>query len=411
MSKREKGHMKMLQNKFKKYKQYHLSQGSNITEVLPDKLQCDFIRVDELGHKVFAFKPSQRFENLKEMYDNIRNTYDPNELIDFVQVNPFYPEAVYDLGEFFRLKGNFKEANKLLERVMFLYEDSFDYDFKVFDNELDNIVTLDYDYNNFTSLFFKAIFKFIAILTKKGCYQSSLEFNKLLLKLNPSKDPLGALLYIDHTALSARKYEFFENFAKNFANHYLNVPSGEPKSILLYPSVVYSMALTKLMRVLDDCQSSKTEPNKQLAIVNDESLLKIPEVEISTTNDSSFWLALAYLLYPSLLQGILEETELSKQACSHSAFKGWQKKSWLEISQHSISMRSTSDYVYHFLGGGDDEDFEGLDKVIKIYAMRNKLLWRHKNANLWMKAVVGQLLNLVDEKRLNADSFLEMLIL
>lgn len=411
MSKRAKGQMKMLQNKFKKYKQYNLCHGKDILEHLPDKLLCDFIRVNELGQKVFAFKPGPRFETIKEAYETIRNTYDPNELIDFVHINPFYPEAVYDLGEFFRLKGNYKEANKLLERVMFLYEDSFAYDFKVFDNSLDNITVLDYEYNNFTSLFFKAIFKFIAILTKKGCYQSALEFNKLLLKLNPAKDPLGALLYIDHTSLSARKFDFFENFAKHFANHYLNTPGGSPNSILLYPSITYSMALNKMMRIIEDCHTIKNDPIKDLIRVEENSLLKIAEVNFDTKNDGTFWLGLAFLLYPSLLQAILNETELMKQACPHSSFKGWQTKTWQEIFEHPVAMRSNKDYVYHFLGGNSEEDLEGIDKVVKIYAMRNKLLWRHKNANIWMKAVVGQLLNLIEEKIFNADEFLEMLIL
>lgn len=41
------------------------------------------------------------------------------------------------------------------------------------------------------------------ILNKKACYKAAFEFNKLLLKLNPFDDPVGALLMIDYTALSA----------------------------------------------------------------------------------------------------------------------------------------------------------------------------------------------------------------
>src|SRR3990167_7102100 len=199
MNKRDKGYMKMMQAKYKKHKTYFLCQSQDIVGNLPDRLNCDFIRVNDHGQKVFVFKPTPRFETFAEMYEHISDSGDPNEMVDFVQQNPFYPEAVYDLGEYFRLKGNFKEANKLLEKVMYLYEDSFAYDFQVFDNDLQNVCGLDYEYNSFTALFFKAVFKFIAILTKKGCYQSALEFNKLLLKLSPAKDPLGALFYIDHT--------------------------------------------------------------------------------------------------------------------------------------------------------------------------------------------------------------------
>ena len=41
---------------------------------------------------------------------------------------------------------------------------------------------------------------------KKSCYKTSLEFNKLLIWLNPINDPAGGLVMIDHTAMMAREY-------------------------------------------------------------------------------------------------------------------------------------------------------------------------------------------------------------
>ena len=59
--------------------------------------------------------------------------------------------------------------------------------------------------------------KFIDILGKKGCFKAALEYNKFLLKLNPIEDPVGALLTLDYYALSAKQYEYFLYFVKNFA--------------------------------------------------------------------------------------------------------------------------------------------------------------------------------------------------
>jgi len=43
-----------------------------------------------------------------------------------------------------------------------------------------------------------------------------LEYNKLLLKLNPLDDPVGALLIIDANALEAEEIKFIQSFPVNF---------------------------------------------------------------------------------------------------------------------------------------------------------------------------------------------------
>ena len=52
--------------------------------------------------------------------------------------------------------------------------------------------------------FFLALLKFTDILGKKGCYRAALEFNKFLVKLNPSEDPVGGLLSLDYNSLSSK---------------------------------------------------------------------------------------------------------------------------------------------------------------------------------------------------------------
>jgi len=49
-----------------------------------------------------------------------------------------------------------------------------------------------------------ALLKFTDILGKKGCYRAALEFNKFLVKLNPSEDPVGGLLSLDYNSLSSK---------------------------------------------------------------------------------------------------------------------------------------------------------------------------------------------------------------
>lgn len=101
---------------------------------LPDKLDLELIKVNEFGHRIFAFKPTAKFLALQETYKTIKNTHDPNNMFQFSQVNPFYPEAFYDTGEFLRLQGDMKGANKLLEQGLYFYEECFSYDFSIYSN-------------------------------------------------------------------------------------------------------------------------------------------------------------------------------------------------------------------------------------------------------------------------------------
>jgi hypothetical protein len=156
-----------------------------------------------------------------------------------------------------RLHNHVKDANHLLEQIMFLYEDSFVYEFDIFSNELDVVnrkrVILDFEFNRYTRIFFRSVFKLISILSKKGVYRTALEFNKLLLKMNPVQDPLGSMLYIDYNALCAKEFDFIINFANNFAFQYLtkSTEKNSRQSVALYPNIIYSVALSKFYKMLD----------------------------------------------------------------------------------------------------------------------------------------------------------------
>ena len=53
---------------------------------------------------------------------------------------------------------------------------------------------------------------------------------------------------------------------------------------------------------------------------------------------------------------------------------------------------------------------EGINKVIDIYAERNKLLWKDNTNNMWLKSVVGNILDHIDDKSFDLENFNENLI-
>lgn len=85
-----------------------------------------------------------------------------------------------------------------------------------------------------------ALFKFMDILGKKGCFKAALEYNKFLLKINLN-DPTACLLCLDYNAISSKSYSFLLSFVKNYAKY----TGQEDSTLYLMPNFIYSVALAK----------------------------------------------------------------------------------------------------------------------------------------------------------------------
>ena len=164
-------------------------------------------------------------------------------------MNPFHIDCLYDVGEYFRLKGDYKQANSLLEQILFLYEESFGYAFGSILTENNTKIILSWNHNPFSKTLFNTLVKFIDILGKKACYKAALEYNKFLIKLNPYLDPVGALLIVDYNAIIARKYDYLLFFTERFCKEIYNKNNY---SILYLPNFIYSCALAKFSILTND---------------------------------------------------------------------------------------------------------------------------------------------------------------
>ena len=101
-------------------------------------------------------------------------------------------------------------------------------------------------------MFCDCLVKYIDILGRKGCSRTSLEYCKLLLSINPSTDPYGALLRIDFYALRAHDYQLYIDFIRRLP---LELYPDEPcSSLLILPNVLLSVSLAKFSLIYDTKQ-------------------------------------------------------------------------------------------------------------------------------------------------------------
>lgn len=152
-------------------------------------------------------------EVLREEYESIKNSNDIQEMFDFFEKHPDNVDALYNVGEFLRLKGDYKQADVLIQKIIYIYEQSCLYEIGLMLKE--NHPQNKFAYNRNSTAFFMSLFKFIDILGKKGCYKSALEYNKFLLKLNLD-DPTACILCLDYNACSGKQYEFLLQFISHF---------------------------------------------------------------------------------------------------------------------------------------------------------------------------------------------------
>jgi len=89
-------------------------------------------------------------------------------------------------------------------------------------------------------------------------------------------------------------------------------------------------------------------------------------------------------------------------------FKDWQKKSYKDILGHKLWEQGKHEYIYPCLNVNNNEDIEGIMKVIEIYIERSKILWKNNKVMLWVKACLGMIINQI-EKGFNYEEYIESL--
>jgi len=297
-----------------------------------------------------------------------------------------------------RTQGDYKQTNQLLENILFIYEDSLSYECNIF--EADDAI-LSYDENQFSRTFFLALNRFINVLGKKGCYRSALEFNKFLVKLNPYQDPVGGLLTLDYNSISCKNFDYLMKFPNKFGKQYYK---DDKYSLIYMPNYLYSVALCKFYKLTED----ENVGISQYAGVTQEDFDRALAADIDPCEQNhNVNLLQAILLYPRVIREIINVNEYSKSTLQLGGdkFTNWQKKSFKDILKHEF-LDSKHEYLYPCLNLNNNNDIEGLNKVIEIYVERSKLIWKHNKVTLWVKACLGMILNQI-EQGFNYEEFIE----
>ena len=82
--------------------------------------------------------------------------------------------------------------------------------------------------------------------------------------------------------------------------------------MLLYPNILYSLALCTFFKEMDHYEKKSLNVRENILKHSSTLLEDVKTMNIHEKQDSYFWLTLAVILYPKVLASILEITELEK---------------------------------------------------------------------------------------------------
>jgi hypothetical protein len=153
-------------------------------------------------------------------------TGDPNSLIQLLFHNPYHVGTLLQLAELFKHTGEFQRAGEFIERALYALEIGFH---REFDWKTNTSRILFSHFEN--QDLFRALFRHIQMLDRRGCCRTAFECCKLILGFDHS-DPLFILGVMDYYALRSKQYTYLLRFFDEFKS----------KSLLL-PNYYFSIAL------------------------------------------------------------------------------------------------------------------------------------------------------------------------
>ena len=129
---------------------------------------------------------------------------EPERLIQLLQFHPYHIATLLQVSEIAKHQGDNSVAADLLERALFTFGRSVHSTFSVSLRE--GLARLDFDIPENREMWL-TIWRYISNLGMRGTWRTAFEWSKILLSLNPLRDPYSVTLFIDQLALRGRQQE------------------------------------------------------------------------------------------------------------------------------------------------------------------------------------------------------------
>ena len=178
--------------------------GEGIWMILSDQTS----QTVDMSCTYFSFETGMQYIAKQHEYEALRATHDPNHIQNFLRENPCHIDALVQMSAVYSMTQNHDSAALLMRQALYIFECGFHP--KFLQNLENGSARMDLDIGTNKS-FGNCVFAHALMAGRRGSRRAAYEMLKLLLILDPIRDPLNVLLCIDYYALSSREYESFLN--------------------------------------------------------------------------------------------------------------------------------------------------------------------------------------------------------
>lgn len=251
---------------------------------------------------------------------------------DHLRVYPYHVNTLLQMASMLVHQEDFSLAADLWKRIFYVYETIAPLGLSLIGSKSVGSLTktnfsLDYRYRPNRGIFI-ALFQWIQYLCQKSCFNTALEYCKVLLSINTDYDPLAIVLLIDDIAIRCDQYDFLIKFHQQFATK---------KSLKYLPNYAFSMAICHFFK---SSQSAKkpTDSDDELSL-------------------SSELLQEALSLFPTFVSRFIEHCNVKVDD----------------------RIRQSSFYTAN-------DDPSSLDTLMELYSKRSLNFWKNPAVLVWLES-------------------------
>ncbi|KAK6728640.1 hypothetical protein RB195_005966 [Necator americanus] len=269
--------------------------------------------------KWFKFVHNAYYEKLERVCWVAEDSFDPSIIEQILVENPYHLNSLLLLANVFRMQEDTTQSCDVIERGIFYCEQSMSCTFQPssFYHRIDYL-----DYEN--RAFYLLLHRNMLNCVQRRCFETALNFAKLILTMDPQRDPLAVLLLIDTIAIKAKQYKWLKDFYRCCKDW---------KNLDMLPNFCYSMALAQFL-------DSKT----------DEDLITADEM-----------LSHAICAFPGVVTFLLDKMQVEPDAT-------------VETHRHLGTFAA-------------NKETDGLKLVFKMFVNEAVELWKSPEALSWLETI------------------------
>lgn len=286
-------------------------------------------------YQTFEYEHSKDYQNVQFDFLDAVESMNPANIMAIMNAHPYHIDSLLQLSEVSRINEDMGMSIDLIERALYVFESTFHTLFSL----AEGTCQLSYRHAENRGLFI-ALFRHLTCLGQKGCNRTALEFCKLLLGLEPDKDPLGVLLMMDYYALKTDQNDYLIRMYAEWEAH---------RNLSQLPNWAFSIAMAYFYSISSSSSSSASS-------------------EKPDTSRADSLLQDALLMFPSILLALLEKCSIQPDAA---------------IASHSFFTQTV-------------ETHAALTQLVELFIARNYSFWKESESMAWLERNAREVIRRVD---------------